>query len=101
MFWQITGGANGIGRAIAIELAKCGCNIAIADVDMEGSLDTVEELHLLGVKAFSYEVTIVAFFSLEMQSCLPIIFRLTLPTLRKLLRSKRKSKRILAKSIYS
>lgn len=53
---QITGGANGIGRAIAIELAKCGCNIAIVDVDMEGALDIVEELHFLGVKAFPYEV---------------------------------------------
>lgn len=52
----ITGGANGIGRAIGIELAKYGCNIAVADVDMEGALDTVEELHLLGVKAFPYEV---------------------------------------------
>lgn len=49
---QITGGAHGIGRAIAIELAKYGCNIAVADVDMEGALETVEELHLLGVKAF-------------------------------------------------
>lgn len=56
---QITRGANGIGRAIGIELAKCGCNIAIADVDVEGSLDTVDELQLLGVKAFSYEVNIV------------------------------------------
>lgn len=55
---QITGGAHGIGRAIAIELAKYGCNIAVADVDMKGALETVEELHLLGVKAFPYEVII-------------------------------------------
>lgn len=39
-----------------MELARCGCNIAVVDVDMEGALDTVEELHLLGVKAFPYEV---------------------------------------------
>lgn len=37
-------------------MAKYGCNVAIADVDMEGALETVEELHLLGVKAFAYEV---------------------------------------------
>ncbi|XP_055322844.1 17-beta-hydroxysteroid dehydrogenase 13-like [Sitodiplosis mosellana] len=54
----ITGGANGIGRAIGIEMAKCGCNVAIADVDIEGALDTVEELHLMGVKAFAYEVDV-------------------------------------------
>lgn len=59
----MTGGANGIGRAIAIELAKCGCNIAIADVDVAGALDTVEEVQLFGVKAFSYEVQLVLFFT--------------------------------------
>lgn len=65
MFWQVTGGAHGIGEAIAIELAKCGCNIAVADVDIEGARDTVEELHLLGVKAFAYEVTTIVFFFLH------------------------------------
>lgn len=54
----MTGGGNGIGRAIAIELAKYGCNIAVADVDVQGSLETVEELNLLGVKAYSYEVCV-------------------------------------------
>ncbi|XP_031626039.1 17-beta-hydroxysteroid dehydrogenase 13-like [Contarinia nasturtii] len=57
----VTGGANGIGRAICIELAKCGCNVAVADVDLDGALDTVEELHLLGVKAFAYEVDVANF----------------------------------------
>lgn len=54
----LTGGANGLGRAIAIELAKCGCNVAVCDVDLDGARDTVEELHLLGVKAFPYEVDV-------------------------------------------
>lgn len=30
--------------------------MAVCDVDVEGALDTVEELRLLGVKAFPYEV---------------------------------------------
>lgn len=52
----MTGGANGIGRAIGIELAKCGCNVAIADVDLNGAQKTCKELYLLGVKAVPYEV---------------------------------------------
>lgn len=56
---QITGGANGIGFAIGIELARCGCNIAIADTDMDGAREAVEEFNLLGVKAFAYEVKTV------------------------------------------
>lgn len=49
---------------MGIELAKYGCNIAICDVDMDGARDTVEELHLLGVRAFPYEVGDVWSFSI-------------------------------------
>lgn len=47
-----------MGREIGIELAKRGCKIAVADVDINGAIETVEDLRLLGVKAFAYEVTI-------------------------------------------
>lgn len=53
---QVTGGANGIGRAICIELAKRGCNVAVVDVDLDGAKNCCEDLCLLGVKAFPYEV---------------------------------------------
>lgn len=52
----MTGGANGIGRATCMELARYGCNIAVADIDLDGAFDTAEECRLLGVKAFAYEV---------------------------------------------
>lgn len=55
---QVTGGANGIGFAIGIELARCGCKIAIADIDIDGAREAVEEFQLMGVKAFAYEVKI-------------------------------------------
>lgn len=42
--------------SIGLELAKRGCNIAVVDVDVEGAMDTVEEIQLFGVKAFFYEV---------------------------------------------
>src|SRR5256885_5851461 len=36
----ITGAAKGIGQAIAIEMAKAGANVIIADIDEEGSYKT-------------------------------------------------------------
>jgi short-subunit dehydrogenase len=32
----VTGAANGIGRAIAVSLARRGCNLALADIDADG-----------------------------------------------------------------
>ncbi len=40
----ITGAANGIGREIAVEMAKEGANIVIADIDEKGSHETQELL---------------------------------------------------------
>ncbi|KAI0694837.1 NAD(P)-binding protein [Earliella scabrosa] len=40
----ITGAANGIGRAAAVELAKIGLKIAIADVNEEGLNQTAKEV---------------------------------------------------------
>ena len=49
----ITGAAGGIGRAIAVSLARRGCHVALADVNVlarggvkAGSIDSLEELLL-------------------------------------------------------
>ncbi len=47
----VTGGANGIGRAAAIMLAKAGANIVIADFNFEDAQKTAAEIQALGVKA--------------------------------------------------
>jgi len=44
----ITGGAAGIGRAIALKLAREGCNIALIDVDGKSAQATAEEVRALG-----------------------------------------------------
>ncbi|MDB9915242.1 SDR family oxidoreductase [Alphaproteobacteria bacterium] len=41
----ITGAGNGIGRAIAIEMNKCGFNVACADIDFEAAQKTVSLLN--------------------------------------------------------
>ncbi|MBU0614710.1 MAG: 3-oxoacyl-ACP reductase FabG [Nanoarchaeota archaeon] len=52
----ITGGSQGIGKSIAVAMAKEGANIIINDIEpaKEGAEATVAELKALGVEAASY-----------------------------------------------
>jgi 3-oxoacyl-[acyl-carrier protein] reductase len=59
----VTGGARGIGKAIALKLAKQGANIAI--LDMALAPDTVKEIEALGVKAISVEANVTKVESVE------------------------------------
>lgn len=52
----MTGGSNGIGREICLELARCGCNVACLDVDFDAAKQLCNELRRLGVKANAYKV---------------------------------------------
>ncbi|XP_055855269.1 uncharacterized oxidoreductase SSP0419-like [Episyrphus balteatus] len=54
----ITGGANGIGKAVALELAECGCNIIIADIDKSASEKTLEVLQKYDIKSLSYSIDV-------------------------------------------
>lgn len=49
----VTGGANGIGKATALILAKHGANIAIGDFNLEDAQQTAKEIEGLGVKAIA------------------------------------------------
>src|SRR5262245_35945256 len=44
----ITGGATGIGRAIALKLAREGCDIALLDIDGAAADTTAGEIRKLG-----------------------------------------------------
>src|SRR5271169_1554294 len=54
----ITGSANGIGRAIAVSLAKRGCNLALADVDEAGLIETERMTASAGEKASRHRLDV-------------------------------------------
>lgn len=45
----VTGASSGIGRALAMGLAKNGCNLAIADIDSDGLQETADMIGRIGV----------------------------------------------------
>jgi 2-deoxy-D-gluconate 3-dehydrogenase len=47
----VTGGAMGIGQAIAFRLAEAGAGVMIADIDLEAANQTVEQIKASGGKA--------------------------------------------------
>lgn len=47
----VTGGGQGIGRAVAYEFAKAGYAVSIADVDADAGQEALAKLHALGAKA--------------------------------------------------
>jgi len=52
------GGQKGYGKGIAIVLAKEGCDIVVADIDMEGAEKTVAEIKGLGRKALAVKADV-------------------------------------------
>ncbi|XP_021704280.1 tropinone reductase homolog At2g29360-like [Aedes aegypti] len=63
----VTGGSNGIGRAVSLELAKVGCNVIIADIDVGNGEKVIQELLKHRVKAGFYKVDVIT------TSVLPIL----------------------------
>jgi 2-hydroxycyclohexanecarboxyl-CoA dehydrogenase len=51
----VTGGAQGIGRAIALRLARDGANIGILDIKKDTAEKTAGEIRSLGVKAMAIQ----------------------------------------------
>lgn len=54
----ITGGGNGIGRAIALALAREGANVAVADIEQDAAAAVAREVESQGVRALAAQVDV-------------------------------------------
>ncbi|MFA4993291.1 MAG: 3-oxoacyl-[acyl-carrier-protein] reductase [Candidatus Omnitrophota bacterium] len=61
----VTGGARGIGQAIALTFAREGADIVVADVNLEIAQKTVLEIEALGRKALALEMDVTNYEKVE------------------------------------
>ena len=54
----VTGAGQGIGKTIALELAKAGANLAVADIREDTTTEVVKEIQGMGRKAFSVQMDV-------------------------------------------
>ena len=54
----VTGGAQGLGKAIALELARKGSHLVIGDVNLEAAQRVTEEVHALGRRSLALKVDV-------------------------------------------
>lgn len=61
----VTGSASGIGRALCLQLAARGCNLAIADIDSAGLAETCELVERVGVRCTCHVVDVASRTAVE------------------------------------
>jgi len=49
----VTGAAQGIGKTIALELARCGADVVVTDINAQGLAPVVAEIEALGRRAYA------------------------------------------------
>ncbi len=54
----VTGGAQGIGKAIALLLAQQGSDVVISDVNLEKAEETAREIEALGRRAMAIRANV-------------------------------------------
>ena len=61
----VTGGAQGIGKAIALLLAQNGADVAVSDINFEKAEETGREIETLGRRALALRANVAAFDEVE------------------------------------
>ncbi len=61
----VTGGASGIGRALAEELAKRGCEVVLADLQIELAEKVASEIGASGGKVKAVKIDVTDFSAME------------------------------------
>ncbi len=61
----VTGGAQGIGRAVALLLAQKGATIVISDINIQKAEETAQEIRSLGREAMAVQVDVANFQEVE------------------------------------
>ncbi len=61
----VTGGAQGIGKAVGLLLARNGADIVISDINLEKAEETAKEVQALGRKALATKVDVAALGDVE------------------------------------
>ncbi|MBM4306636.1 MAG: 3-oxoacyl-[acyl-carrier-protein] reductase [Deltaproteobacteria bacterium] len=61
----VTGGAQGIGKAIALLLANNGADVAISDINLEKAQETANEIQALGKRSIALKANVADFKEVE------------------------------------
>jgi 3-oxoacyl-[acyl-carrier protein] reductase len=61
----VTGGAQGIGKAIALVLAKNGADVAISDINLEKAQETADEIQEMGKRSIALKADVANFKEVE------------------------------------
>lgn len=61
----VTGAAQGIGKSIAVALAKAGANIVVSDINLELASQTAKEIESLGVKTLAIKTNVADLTDVE------------------------------------
>ncbi len=61
----VTGGAQGIGKAVALLLARNGADIVVSDINLEKAEETAKEVQTLGRKALAIKVDVATLGDVE------------------------------------
>ena len=64
----VTGAARGIGRAIALGLAREGANVAVIDINIDGANKVADEIKALGQKAMAVKTDVTKFEEVKLMA---------------------------------